>query len=463
MQHIVEQSNLYATQESPAKPLRLTCIKVEQFFVVIMMMSIFALLSSRLYWSLNMAILVISRIMSSTRFEQIKRYIHFNDNSSMLPPGNPNFDKLFKVRLLIEHFREKFNAIPMSRMLCIDKQMIPFKGNSSMKMYIPSKPYKYGYKVFILCNYQGLVHNFKLYSGKILPPDDTVDLGASSNSVLRLAKIIPINKNHLLYFDNWFTSLPLLYYLAKLKIFCLEIVRVNRLKGCDLPSDKEMKEKRRGSFVEKECNDDGICLRVVKWIDTKGVTIPTSFDSAHPLSSVKRYDKSAKSQIDVPCPKLVTTYNSFMGGVDLLDSLIALYRIKLRSKKYYHRIFFHFVDMVTVNCWLLYRQDCNGLGLSKKKQLSLLRFKISVAEALAKEGKSVTALKSGRPSTSVETQFQQKKGRGHNSKAIPQPAVRNDNFDHFPMSKEMRGRCKLPGCVKAVHIFFVKSAKCICA
>ena len=289
-----------------------------------------------------------------------------------------------------------------------------------------------------------------------------MDLGASSNSVLRLAKIIPINKNHLLYFDNWFTSLPLLYYLAKLKIFCLGTVRVNRLQGCDLPSDKEMKEKGRGSFVEKECSDDGICLRVVKWIDAKGVTFLTSFDSAHPLSSVKRYDKSAKSRIDVPCPKLVTTYNSFMGGVDLLDSLIALYRIKLRSKKYYHRIFFHFVDMVTENCWLLYRQDCYGLGLSKKKQLTLLRFKFSVAESLAKEGKSVTPLKRGRPPTSVETQFQLKKGRGHNSKAIPQPAVHNDNFDHFPMCKEKRGRCKLPGCKSSPYFFCQKCKVYLC-
>ena len=46
MQDIVEQSNFYPIQESLAKPLRLTC---NSFFAVIMMMSIFALPSSRLY------------------------------------------------------------------------------------------------------------------------------------------------------------------------------------------------------------------------------------------------------------------------------------------------------------------------------------------------------------------------------------------------------------------------------
>ena len=165
-----------------------------------MMMSIFALPSSSPYWSLNnMAIPAISHIMSRTRFDQIKPCIHFNDNSNMLLAGNPNVDKLFKFRPLIEHFCENFNAIPMSRMLCIDEQMIPFKKNFPIKMYIPSKPHKYGYKVFILCNNQVLIHNFEMFEywleKKILAPNDTVDLRVSSNSVLRLAKIIPIKKN----------------------------------------------------------------------------------------------------------------------------------------------------------------------------------------------------------------------------------------------------------------------------
>ena len=341
MKLIVEQSNLYAAQQDPSKPLNLTLDELEQFLAVIMLMSIFSLPNSRLYWSLNTAITIIQKIMPRNRFEQIKRFIHFNDNTNMLQPGDPNFDKPFKVRLLVDHLCQKFNQIPMSRMLCIDEQMIPFKGNSSLKQYIPSKPHKYGYKVFVLCNNQGIVHNFELYSGKIQPPDNTVDLGASSNIVLRLAKVIPVHQNYLLYFDNWFTSMPLLYYLAKVKVFCLGTVRINRLKGCSFPTDKEMKQKRRGTYIEKECRDeDGVSLRAVKWFDTKGVTFLTSFASARPLTSCLRYDKSTRTKIAIPCPQIVSTYNSFMGGVDLLGALKALYRIKLRSKKYYHRIFF---------------------------------------------------------------------------------------------------------------------------
>ncbi|RXM98290.1 hypothetical protein EOD39_13311 [Acipenser ruthenus] len=50
-------------------------------------------------------------------------------------------------------------------------------------------------------------------------------------------------------------------------------------------------------------------------------------------------------------------YDKSMGGTDLMDSLIALYHTKIRSKKWYLRIFFHFMDMLCVNSQLLYRRD----------------------------------------------------------------------------------------------------------
>ncbi len=52
-----------------------------------------------------------------------------------------------------------------------------------------------------------------------------------------------------------------------------------------------------------------------------------------------------------------------MGGVDLLDSLIVLYRMKIRSRKWYHRIVFNMLDFTLVNGWLLYRRDCMDCGI----------------------------------------------------------------------------------------------------
>lgn len=58
----------------------------------------------------------------------------------------------------------------------------------------------------------------------------------------------------------------------------------------------------------------------------------------------------------VPCPAVVAVYNSHMGNVDLLDSNIGRHHIKMRSKRWYMRLFFHLVDMTVINSWILYRR-----------------------------------------------------------------------------------------------------------
>ena len=40
---------------------------------------------------------------------------------------------------------------------------------------------------------------------------------------------------------------------------------------------------------------------------------------------------------------MVKKYNEFMGGVDLMDSLISLYKIHIRSHQFYHKIIYHMI------------------------------------------------------------------------------------------------------------------------
>ena len=133
--HIVDQSNLYAAQVNLASPLQLSCEEFDKFLTVVLLMSIVALPRSRLYWSLDLAIRKVKNILLKKRFEQIKRFVYFNDITKMLSPTDANFDKLFKVKPLLDHLRKKFNFISMSQMMCIDEIMIPFKKNSSLKQY----------------------------------------------------------------------------------------------------------------------------------------------------------------------------------------------------------------------------------------------------------------------------------------------------------------------------------------
>ena len=85
----------------------------------------------------------------------------------MLFMDNENRDRLFKIRPLIGFLSPKFKQIPQQQTLCVDEQMVSFKGRSALKQYLPQKPHKWGYKIFMLCDTRGAAHNFKIYSGKI--------------------------------------------------------------------------------------------------------------------------------------------------------------------------------------------------------------------------------------------------------------------------------------------------------
>ena len=59
------------------------------------------------YWSQHALLGVpgITRNMSRNRFMQILQNLHLNDNSKMPQPGDQDFDKLYKVRPLLETIR----------------------------------------------------------------------------------------------------------------------------------------------------------------------------------------------------------------------------------------------------------------------------------------------------------------------------------------------------------------------
>ncbi|KAL3223997.1 hypothetical protein MRX96_027064 [Rhipicephalus microplus] len=88
------------------------------------------------------------------------------------------------------------------RTLEVDEQIVQFKGRSSLKQYVPSKPHKWGYKIFVLCDTHGLVYDFSIYTGNIRPVPGLPELGASSTVVLEFSRSNPVNKNYLLFFDN---------------------------------------------------------------------------------------------------------------------------------------------------------------------------------------------------------------------------------------------------------------------
>lgn len=161
------------------------------------------------------------------------------------------------------------------------------------------------------------------------------------------------------------------------------------------------------------------------------------------LGGKKRFFRSEKRYKMVPCPKAIDTYNSYMGGVDLLVSMLGYYRISIKSKKYYIKIFFHVLDLCVVNAWLLYRRVHTD-----NFYLPQVDFKLLVSEVLCAEQK-VSPKRRGRPTmeeNKTECLYNEKKWRRGPCKEIPAQEIRLDGYNHYPINTDIRTRCKYPDC-----------------
>ena len=113
----------------------------------------------RSYWSKSWPFCSnnFSFLMSSRRFELILRFFHLNNSQTQPQRGEPGFDKLYKIRPLLDLLLPSFkNSYTPTQFLSIDESMISFKGRLSFLQYLPKKPNKWGMKAWVLADAQHL-------------------------------------------------------------------------------------------------------------------------------------------------------------------------------------------------------------------------------------------------------------------------------------------------------------------
>lgn len=431
--NITEQTNLYSVQKNSIS-INTNCREIHQLLGIHMMMSVVKMPSYSMFWAEKTRYPQVADVMARNRFKMLRSCLHFNNNDKLVPRSDPSYDKLFKIRPFLDKLRKNFLQVEPEEHNSVDEFMIPLKSHTALKQYIKNKPYKWGVKVFARAGDSGFVYDFEIYAGKQTNVSAS-GLGFSSDIVMRLADGIPKNKNYKLYFDNWFSNYDLQLKLKQNGILSTGTVRKNRLSNCTLKSDKELKNKGRGSFdyrVEKNAN-----IIIVKWFDNKPVHLMSTFVGHQPVQTIERWSVADKKYIQVQRPNIVKEYNVHMGGVDKQDMLIELYRTDIKGKRYYLRIIFHFLDLATVNAWLLYRRHCEQL---KIKYMPLIDFKLNVAHGLLFSGDTVTKKRGRPPSSSTNTTSTPPPKRIFTPRPVDD--VRFDGIGHWPEHLENKQRCK---------------------
>lgn len=460
LQAIVDETVRYSIQQRPDRPEQFTITDLRKYLGILIFMSVYNYPNTRSYWHNKFGFQPIREAMSVNTFEKIRKILHFNNNADHLPVTHPQHDKLHKLRPIIDHLNQKFASVTIEQRLSIDEQMCSTKIGHFLKQYLPNKPHKWGFKLFVLCNLMGYAYKFIIYSGK--ETNDRVEneqgVGVVGQTVLNLLRVVPRHRNHIVYFDNYYTSLPLMYQLAKEGIQSLGTIQRNRLgKSCKLPNKQEVMKTTipRGTFDEYVTNYEGVDITTVSWKDNKQVVLASTYVGAQPVETIERYDKKEKRRIKIDCPKIIKEYNAHMGGVDLMDSHLGRYKIRIKSRKWYIRIFYHLLDLTVINSWVLYKKALRQKGVAARNIYSLAEFRAELADVLCKYTPNIPR---GRPSTSsLHDEPQAKIRRGKPCQVIPAMEIRLDNSDHNLIRSDGRGRCMLPACSL---LSTIKCSKC---
>ena len=263
---------------------------------------------------------------TQTGWAQCWRFLHFADNAA-----DHGEDKIYKIRKLLNLFGEACadNYRP-GQMLTIDEMMVPFRGRSRIKQYMPLKPIKRGFKIFaITCSTTAYLLGFEVYTGGGADSTTEVQGGAADDAaaaaavdddvdqstfevVMRL--LAPFRaRGHIVYLDRFFTSLALFMHMLKEGIYAIGTATAIRLRSAGIVvADTVAKGCPRGTTFSKNLDDIITCVR---WKDTKLVYFLSTARTALRADTLRRPKKGAVREL-VISTIIEQLYNMFMGGVD---------------------------------------------------------------------------------------------------------------------------------------------------
>ena len=420
LQHLVCETNRYANRDKNMPDFQITNDEMYRFIGLLLLSGYNMRTSERDYWSKSPDLIcpAFAETMSRNRFQKIKNVLHAANNQSL------DSSKMAKIKPLYELLNQSLLMFGiLHEDLSIDESMVPYYGRHSCKQFIRGKPIRFGYKCWVIASSCGLPYKVTVYEGKT----ETCKGLLGTRTVMDCLKVCKVPASHHIYFDNFFTSYDLIAELKTLGYRATGTVRQNRIRGCPLKSDAEMKKSERGSYDYRSDGD----VEIVRWNDNSVVTLCSNAVGVEPVRQVKRRVKN-KGSVLVPQPHVVACYNKGMGGVDLVDRALADYRPSILGKKWYWTLLVNAINIAVVFSWRVYQLATD----KESKQKDFRRTLVTVM------------LKQSQPRPRADS-------RPGPSLSVPE-AVRTDNRNHYPESCPVR-RCAV--CKKNCRIQCIKCKK----
>ena len=151
------------------------------------------------------------------RFWFLFSNIHLVDNQKSVDRSHQNYDKLFKLCPMMTILKQSFQTNNLGQNVSVDEAMVKGKGRNPVK----------GSKIWCIgCPCCAYLWDFQLYAGK---EKGTAEQGLSSRVVCDLCHPTLDNHGHVIYMDNFFTSIALCKKLKGFGTYTVGTLRSNRL------------------------------------------------------------------------------------------------------------------------------------------------------------------------------------------------------------------------------------------
>ena len=253
-----------------------------------------------------------------------------------------------------------------------------------MKQYLPLKPTKRGFKVWVVAeSTTGYFLDLQVYVGR---ENQQPEHGLGERVVLDLTTRYR-GKHHQVFCDNFFTSPRLFKALHDHGIYACGTVRQSRR---NFPTGLRNVSLSRGEGVFRQHGS----LVAVVWQDKRPVHILSTLSQQEETQTVSRRERDG-SVVDVSVPSAILTYTKYMGGVDLGDQLRKYYSVRLKCVKNYKYFFWFLFDVCITNAFILSKL-CNHSHTSHDAG-RLKAFRVSLAQSLI--GSYNSRQRAGRRST----------------------------------------------------------------
>ncbi|XP_045448241.1 piggyBac transposable element-derived protein 1-like [Melitaea cinxia] len=303
-------------------------------------------------------------VMSLNRYLFILSCLRFDEEHTR--EERKQTDRLALISEVFNKFiKNCISNYSCSEYVTVDEMLVPFRGRCLFRIYMKSKPAKYGLKIMCLCDAKThYLFNAFIYSGKEkdLPANATL---IPTRNVMKLAEpIYGTNRN--ITGDNWFSSIELIDALMEKNLTYVGTIRKNKkeIPPQFLPHRNRVVLSSLYGFQRNKT--------LLSFVPKKNVSV-TLVSSMHHAPVTNPETKK---------PEIIDFYNSTKGGVDALDQKCAAYSVNRRCQRWPTTIFCSMLNISGVNSHVLYSASNPHKYISRYKFLEELGYSLVTPHVL---------------------------------------------------------------------------------